>query len=73
VSIADLIVGVRIALGLDPVSRCPRFANANGEVTMTELMQAVLNAEVGCTEAAFRRTARAAQRLTPSPARNRAE
>jgi hypothetical protein len=68
VTISDLIVGVRIALGLDPVDRCPRFANDNGQVTMAELMKAVLNAEVGCTEAALRRTARAAQRHALSPA-----
>lgn len=49
VSIADLIVGVNIALGSKPISDCPAFdANGDGKVAINELIRAVNNALAGC-------------------------
>jgi hypothetical protein len=50
VSISDLIVGVNIALGNQPVSNCPAFdPDGTGMVTINELIQGVNNALNGCT------------------------
>ena len=52
VTITDLIIGVSIALGTQPVSRCPMMdANANGVVTIDELILAVGAALAGCAQA----------------------
>lgn len=48
VSISDLITGVNIALGLQPVSACEAFANSQGEVTIAQLITGVNNALNGC-------------------------
>ncbi|MBX3024528.1 hypothetical protein KF840_06420 [bacterium] len=49
VSVADLIVGVNIALGNQPVDNCPAFdVNGDGMVSISELIQAVGNALDGC-------------------------
>ena len=48
VTINDLIVGVNIALGDQPVSNCPAFANQEGEVTIAQLIRGVNNAQNGC-------------------------
>ena len=49
VSIADLITGVNIALGTQPIGNCPASdANGDGKVTINELIQAVTNALNGC-------------------------
>src|SRR5688572_30525178 len=49
VSVADVIKGVRIALGEAPADLCQRIdANGDGEVTIDELVKAVDNALVGC-------------------------
>jgi len=40
VSIDELILGVRIALGLSPLTACTAFANGNGMVSIAELVQA---------------------------------
>ncbi|MDX2168981.1 MAG: hypothetical protein SF182_18075 [Deltaproteobacteria bacterium] len=49
VAINELIIGVNIALGAQPVSACPSFdANGDGMVTINELIIAVNNALGSC-------------------------
>ena len=48
VSISDLITGVNIALGTQPVSTCPAFADAQGKVDVAQLIKGVNNALNGC-------------------------
>src|SRR4051812_19274105 len=48
VTINELIIGVNIALGDQPVSACPAFANAEDEVTIAQLIRGVNNALEGC-------------------------
>jgi hypothetical protein len=48
VEIADLIVGVTIALGLRPVADCEAFANVDGNVDVAQLVRAVNSALNGC-------------------------
>jgi len=49
VTINDLILGVNIALGFQPVSACPAFdPDGGGTVTVDELIQGVNNALNGC-------------------------
>src|SRR5512143_138086 len=47
VMINELILGVDIALGTDPVSACEAFASG-GEVTISQLIKGVNNALDGC-------------------------
>lgn len=54
VQISDLIIGVDIALGFTPVSRCVLFdADNDGSVDVAELLQGVLNAVEGCFNAHY--------------------
>jgi hypothetical protein len=48
VSINELILGVNIALGLQPVTACPAFQNAQGMVDIAQLIKGVNNALNGC-------------------------
>jgi len=48
VSVADLILGVSIALGTFPVSACPAFENNQGRVDIAQIVRAVNNALIGC-------------------------
>jgi len=48
VDIADLIIGVNIALGLQPVADCEAFANPDGRVDVAQLIRGVSNALNGC-------------------------
>ena len=48
VAINELITGVNIALGTQPVSACPAFANGQGEVDIAQLIKGVNNALNGC-------------------------
>jgi hypothetical protein len=49
VTIADLVTGVNIVLGNQPISRCPAFdADDSGTVTINELVQGVNNTLNGC-------------------------
>lgn len=48
VDISDLILGVNIALGFQPISACPAFNNGSGMVTIDVLITAVNNALAGC-------------------------
>lgn len=49
VTVSDLIVGVNIALGNQPVSACPAFdPSGDGMVSIGELIQGVNNALDGC-------------------------
>ncbi|MBI3785397.1 MAG: hypothetical protein HY270_18550 [Deltaproteobacteria bacterium] len=49
VTIDELILGVNIALGIEPSSRCPAFdINGDGETTIDELLAAVNAALDGC-------------------------
>jgi len=49
VTVNELIIGVNISLGNQPVSACPAFdPNGSGTVTVTELIQAVNNSLNGC-------------------------
>lgn len=60
VGVNELITGVNIALGTQPVSACTRLdADANGEITINELVLAVQHALDGCPTAA-----------TPTPTRD---
>src|SRR4030095_1104725 len=47
----DLILGVNISLGLQPADACPAFQNAQGEVTIAQLIKGVNNSLGGCTPA----------------------
>ena len=51
VRINDLVVGVNIALGLQPVTNCEAFANDQGKVTVSQLIQGVNNSLRGCPPA----------------------
>ena len=44
VAINELILGVNIALGTQPVDACPAFANAEGMVDIAQLFKGVNNA-----------------------------
>jgi hypothetical protein len=59
VTINDLILGVNIALGSQPVSACPAFANDDNEVTVAQLIKGVNNALNGCPPPAATATATA--------------
>ena len=48
VSIANLVVGVNIALGNLPPAACPAFENAQGMVDIAQLVKGVNNALNGC-------------------------
>lgn len=49
VSIDELLVAVNIALSRQPLSACPSLdRNASGEVTIDELILAVVNAQTDC-------------------------
>src|SRR5215470_95226 len=48
VDIADLILGVNIALGAQPVTACEAFADADNTVTISQLIRGVNNALNGC-------------------------
>jgi hypothetical protein len=49
VTVNELITGVNIALGNTPASSCPAFdRNADGEVSINELIAAVNAALNGC-------------------------
>jgi cysteine-rich repeat protein len=49
VAISELITGVTIALGNQPIDRCPEFdSSGNGAVEINELIAAVNNALNGC-------------------------
>ena len=49
VTVSELVLGVNISLGLQPISRCPAFdPNGNGSVSVAELIQAVNNSLDGC-------------------------
>lgn len=48
VAINELIVGVNIALGLQPVSTCQAFADGQGQVNVAQLIRGVNNALNGC-------------------------
>lgn len=50
VTIDEVIVGVRIAVGIEPISSCATLdADASGSVTVDELVAAVQRVLVGCT------------------------
>jgi len=49
VSISEVLTGVNIALGTEPLSRCPSFdTDHNGVLAIQELLAAVLSAVDGC-------------------------
>jgi hypothetical protein len=48
VTINELIIGVKIALGAETPSVCPAFQDAQGAVTIARLIQGVNNALNGC-------------------------
>jgi hypothetical protein len=48
VSISDLILGVNIVLGSQPVNACPAFENAQGDVDIAQLIKGVSNALNAC-------------------------
>ncbi len=62
VSISNLITGVNIALGSQPVSACEAFADAGGAVTISQLIQGVNNALNGCPVSGLQ-----ARRVTSAP------
>jgi Protein of unknown function (DUF1566) len=53
VDVADLVLGVNIALGSMPVSTCQAFANAEGRVDVAQLVAGVNNALRGCAASRF--------------------
>jgi len=56
VVINELIIGVSIALGSQPLDRCPAFdASGNGIVEINELILAVNNALSGCPHGTLQR------------------
>ncbi len=48
VTVSELVSGVDIALGEQPVSSCPAFANGSGMVDIAQLVAGVKNALNGC-------------------------
>ena len=48
VTVADLVNGVNIAVGRQPVALCPAFADRAGAVDVPQLIQGVHNALMGC-------------------------
>jgi len=48
VSIDELILGVNIALDIEPESACPPFANGQGSVDIAQLVKGVNNALTSC-------------------------
>jgi len=46
--VSELITGVNIALGTEPLSACPAFDNGTGKVSVDALISAVNNALNGC-------------------------
>jgi len=49
VTVNELLIGVNIALGAQPIAQCPSFdSNGDGDVTLDELIQATLRALNGC-------------------------
>jgi hypothetical protein len=49
IAINELILGVNISLGLQPIDACPAFdPDGSGTVTINELIQAVNNSLNGC-------------------------
>ena len=49
VTIDDMILGILIAQGIEPVSACPAFdPDGSGEVTIADLVQGVDNLLFGC-------------------------
>ena len=48
VAINELVIGVNIDLGLQPVSACPAFANSQNMVDIAQLVKGVNNALNGC-------------------------
>ena len=48
VAINELILGVNIALGAQPVDACPAFMNPDGIVDIARLIKGVNNALNGC-------------------------
>jgi fibronectin-binding autotransporter adhesin len=53
VEIADLVIGVDIALGTQPLSVCPAFDDGSGMVTIAVLITAVDNSLGGCPGASL--------------------
>ena len=49
VAINELILGVNIVLGVQPVDACPAFANSQGMVDIAQLIKGVNNALNGCS------------------------
>lgn len=66
VTIAELITGVRIALGLRPRDDCPGLAAPGGEVGVSRLVVAVASALGGCAPARTS-TATATETALPTP------
>jgi hypothetical protein len=48
VGINEVIVGVNIVLGMQPVTMCPAFASALGTVDIAQLIKGVNNSLNGC-------------------------
>jgi hypothetical protein len=68
VAIDELVLGVNIALGNQPVSRCTAMdGSGDGSVTIDELTRAVLAALDGCAPAAATATPSASPTATASP------
>src|SRR6185369_9805464 len=65
VRINDLVLGVNISLGLQPVSACPAFQNDEGNVDIAQLVRAVNNALRGCTPSGPTATPTASETTTP--------
>ena len=57
VDILDLTVGVRIALGRQPVADCEAFANDQGKVDIAQLVSGIDNALHGCPVTQLKRIA----------------
>jgi uncharacterized repeat protein (TIGR03806 family) len=53
VTVSELVLGVNIALGTAPLSRCVAFdGDSNEKVAIGELLRAVNNGQLGCVDAA---------------------
>jgi hypothetical protein len=49
VTIDELVIGVNIALDIQPLDRCPSFdLSGDGQVSVNELVQGVNHALKGC-------------------------
>jgi len=67
VAINELVIGVSIALGIQPVSACPAFEDQSGMVTISQLVKAVNNGLGSCPVESTPTVTTGTETPTPTP------